>query len=92
MKCCNSSLKLSIFKGVRLAIHAANRLIREDGQYACIAACAAGGQVWAKFICLLFGTLINMWGSPRLYGLVLLPLCDLNSVPRRKKPDFQGSR
>ena len=31
--------------GVRLAIHAAHRLIREDGQYACIAACAAGGQV-----------------------------------------------
>lgn len=31
--------------GVRLAIHAANRLIKEDGQYACIAACAAGGQV-----------------------------------------------
>jgi len=30
--------------GVRLAIHAANRLIKEDGQYACIAACAAGGQ------------------------------------------------
>ena len=33
------------FLGVRLAIHAANRLIHEDGQYACIAACAAGGQV-----------------------------------------------
>ena len=31
--------------GVRLAIHAANRMIKEDGQYACIAACAAGGQV-----------------------------------------------
>lgn len=31
--------------GVRLAIHAANRLIHEDGKYACIAACAAGGQV-----------------------------------------------
>ncbi|KAK4017969.1 hypothetical protein OUZ56_000042 [Daphnia magna] len=30
--------------GVRLAIHAANRLIHEDGKYACIAACAAGGQ------------------------------------------------
>jgi len=30
--------------GVRLAIHAAHRLIREDGKYACITACAAGGQ------------------------------------------------
>ncbi|XP_071449136.1 trifunctional enzyme subunit beta, mitochondrial [Hetaerina americana] len=30
--------------GVRLTTHAANRLIREDGQYALIAACAAGGQ------------------------------------------------
>jgi len=29
--------------GVRLTAHAANRLIKEDGQYACIAACAAGG-------------------------------------------------
>ncbi|XP_046688876.1 LOW QUALITY PROTEIN: trifunctional enzyme subunit beta, mitochondrial-like, partial [Homalodisca vitripennis] len=30
--------------GVRLTVHAANRLIREDGQFALIAACAAGGQ------------------------------------------------
>lgn len=30
--------------GVRLAMHTANRLIREDGQYGVIAACAAGGQ------------------------------------------------
>lgn len=30
--------------GVRLTVHAANRLIREDGQLALIAACAAGGQ------------------------------------------------
>jgi len=30
--------------GVRLAMHSANRLIKEDGQYALIAACAAGGQ------------------------------------------------
>jgi len=29
--------------GTRLAIHAAHRLIKEDGQYACITACAAGG-------------------------------------------------
>jgi len=30
--------------GVRLAMHTANRMIREDGQYGLIAACAAGGQ------------------------------------------------
>lgn len=30
--------------GVRLTVHAANRLIREDGQFGLIAACAAGGQ------------------------------------------------
>ncbi|XP_069678380.1 trifunctional enzyme subunit beta, mitochondrial [Periplaneta americana] len=30
--------------GVRLTAHAANRLIREDGKFALIAACAAGGQ------------------------------------------------
>lgn len=30
--------------GVRLAMHTAHRLIREDGQYGLIAACAAGGQ------------------------------------------------
>merc|ERR1740124_347651 len=29
--------------GVRLAMHTANRLIKEDGQYGVIAACAAGG-------------------------------------------------
>ncbi|KAI5722488.1 hypothetical protein M8J76_009138 [Diaphorina citri] len=30
--------------GVRLTVHAANRLVREDGQFGLIAACAAGGQ------------------------------------------------
>jgi len=30
--------------GVRLAMHASNRMIKEDGQFAMIAACAAGGQ------------------------------------------------
>jgi len=30
--------------GVRLAMHSANRMIQEDGQFAMIAACAAGGQ------------------------------------------------
>jgi len=30
--------------GVRLLMHSANRLIKEDGQYGLIAACAAGGQ------------------------------------------------
>lgn len=30
--------------GVRLMMHAANRLIHEDGQRALILACAAGGQ------------------------------------------------
>lgn len=31
--------------GVRLCMHTANRLIREDGQFGLVAACAAGGQV-----------------------------------------------
>ncbi len=30
--------------GVRLVTTAANRLIREDGRYALVSACAAGGQ------------------------------------------------
>jgi len=30
--------------GVRLAMHTAHRLVREDGQFGVIAACAAGGQ------------------------------------------------
>ena len=30
--------------GVRLAMHTAHRLIKEDGQFGLIAACAAGGQ------------------------------------------------
>jgi acetyl-CoA acyltransferase len=30
--------------GVRLSMHAANRLVREKGQFAIISACAAGGQ------------------------------------------------
>merc|ERR1719370_1499324 len=30
--------------GVRLCMHAANRMIKEDGQFSLIAACAAGGQ------------------------------------------------
>ncbi|GLV44654.1 Mitochondrial trifunctional protein beta subunit [Carabus blaptoides fortunei] len=30
--------------GVRLAMHTCNRLVREDGQFGLIAACAAGGQ------------------------------------------------
>ncbi|XP_037779859.1 trifunctional enzyme subunit beta, mitochondrial-like [Penaeus monodon] len=30
--------------GVRLLMHAAHRLVKEDGQFACITACAAGGQ------------------------------------------------
>ncbi|KAK4302220.1 hypothetical protein Pmani_025670 [Petrolisthes manimaculis] len=30
--------------GVRLLMHSAHRLIKEDGQFACITACAAGGQ------------------------------------------------
>ena len=30
--------------GVRLAMHTANRLVKEDGQFGMIAACAAGGQ------------------------------------------------
>jgi len=30
--------------GVRLVSHAANRMIREGGQFAVLSACAAGGQ------------------------------------------------
>ncbi|KAJ9596993.1 hypothetical protein L9F63_011975 [Diploptera punctata] len=30
--------------GVRLTVHAANRLMREDGKFAIVTACAAGGQ------------------------------------------------
>jgi len=36
--------------GVRLAMHSAHRLIREDGQFALIAACAAGGLAVAQII------------------------------------------
>lgn len=32
--------------GVRLCMHTANRLVREDGQYGVIAACAAGGKTF----------------------------------------------
>lgn len=36
--------------GVRLTVHAANRLVREDGQIGLIAACAAGGQGVAMIV------------------------------------------
>ncbi|XP_030760048.1 trifunctional enzyme subunit beta, mitochondrial [Sitophilus oryzae] len=36
--------------GVRLAMHTANRLVREDGQIGLVAACAAGGQGVAMLI------------------------------------------
>lgn len=36
--------------GVRLVSHAANRLIKEGGQYALLAACAAGGHGHAMII------------------------------------------
>lgn len=38
-------MSIVIIVGVRLTVHAANRLVREDGQFGLIAACAAGGQV-----------------------------------------------
>ena len=34
--------------GVRLVTTAANRLIKEDGRFGLVAACAAGGQVSMK--------------------------------------------
>lgn len=34
--------------GVRLAMHTAHRLVREDGQFGVVAACAAGGQVRSR--------------------------------------------
>ncbi|XP_066157101.1 trifunctional enzyme subunit beta, mitochondrial [Euwallacea fornicatus] len=36
--------------GVRLAMHTANRLVREDGQFGLVAACAAGGQAVAMIL------------------------------------------
>lgn len=36
--------------GVRLCMHTANRLVREDGQLGLVAACAAGGQGVAMLI------------------------------------------
>jgi len=36
--------------GVRLIAHSANRLIHENQQFACIAACAAGGQAVGMII------------------------------------------
>ncbi len=36
--------------GVRLVTTAANRLIKENGQFALLAACAAGGHVIQEFI------------------------------------------
>lgn len=36
--------------GVRLTVHTANRLVREDGQLGLIAACAAGGQGVAMIV------------------------------------------
>lgn len=36
--------------GVRLCMHTANRLVREDGQLGVVAACAAGGQGVAMLI------------------------------------------
>ncbi|CAG0881766.1 unnamed protein product [Cyprideis torosa] len=36
--------------GVRLVTHAANRMIKEDQQLACVAACAAGGQGVAAIV------------------------------------------
>lgn len=38
--------------GVRLCMHTANRLVREDGKFGVIAACAAGGQVSVKIFIL----------------------------------------
>jgi len=38
-------LFLFLISGVRLTVHTANRLVREDGPFGLIAACAAGGQV-----------------------------------------------
>ena len=40
-----SDVVIVVVSGVRLAMHAAHRLIQEDGKLALIAACAAGGQV-----------------------------------------------
>lgn len=38
--------------GVRLVTTAANRLEKEDGQVAVLAACAAGGQVGLNCLCM----------------------------------------
>jgi acetyl-CoA acyltransferase len=47
-------MKLIIIAGVRLAIHTAHRLIKEDGQFGLVTACAAGGQVCGLFLIIFF--------------------------------------
>lgn len=48
--------------GVRLAMHTANRLVREDGHFGLIAACAAGGQVLILFSCnILSSTMLRFF-------------------------------
>lgn len=60
--------------GVRLCMHTANRLVREDGQFGLVAACAAGGQVSLSsidFIKILIASIVGRWNdnrkTPRCY-------------------------
>lgn len=48
----------TFYLGVRLAMHSANRLVREDGQLALIAACAAGGQVIIQILIVTYYILL----------------------------------
>lgn len=53
--------------GVRLVTTAANRLIKEGGRYAIVAACAAGGHVSHAYLYLL-----HCWGStaPKVFPVI----------------------
>lgn len=79
-------LKLHWFAGVRLLMHAAHRLIREDGQYACITACAAGGQVCTTWHYLL------SWGNTSIslekYFLLISFSSDLHHCTKQEGDNF----
>lgn len=66
----------SINSGVRLVSHAANRLIKEGGRYALVAACAAGGQVRCQvsgfmFVIYLFISYLNTFVCFQGVGMIV---------------------
>lgn len=77
-----------------MAIHAANRLIHEDGKYACIAACAAGGQVKEKNQLILCKKHCSEGGNCLVLSLDFIPSLPFNAKLKSAMgtlPDFQGS-